>query len=101
VIAKKWTDHGIPSRWAERVDRRIHPHIKPSELTSRLIGAATQAGDLVVDPPAGSFTALKIPKHIKGRFVGLHRAWGAGEKTVPTHGHRVTQDEPQLSFNAW
>src|SRR5262249_22191868 len=23
-----WTDHAIPDRWAEKVDRKLHPHIK-------------------------------------------------------------------------
>ena len=23
--ARTWRDHGIPSRWAERVDRKVHP----------------------------------------------------------------------------
>jgi Holliday junction resolvasome RuvABC endonuclease subunit len=47
-----WRDHAIPSRWAEKVNRSIHPHIKPSGLITRLI-ATTEPGDLVVDPAAG------------------------------------------------
>ena len=39
-----WRDHGIPDRWAEKVDRRIHPHAKPAGLIARLIGAVTAAG---------------------------------------------------------
>src|SRR5262245_48200689 len=101
VIAKNWTDHSIPSRWAEKVDRRIHPHIKPAELTARLIGAVTKPGDLIVDPAAGSFIALEIAQRMKRRFVGCDAAWDAAKKTVPTYGHAVTQDELQLSFNAW
>ena len=27
-----WRDHSIPNRWPEKVDRSIHPHIKPIEL---------------------------------------------------------------------
>src|SRR5262249_17061238 len=23
-----WRDHSIPDRWAEKVDRKIHPHVK-------------------------------------------------------------------------
>lgn len=100
-IAKNWADHSIPNRWAEKVDRRIHPHIKPAELTARLIGAVTKPGDLIVDPAAGSFIALEIAQRMKLRFVGCDAAWDAAEKRVPTHVHEVTQDEPQLSFNAW
>ena len=70
ISAKTWTDHGIPSRWAEKVDRRRHPHIKPTELTSRLIGAVTVAGDLVVDPAAGSFTAMHAAHQLGRNFIG-------------------------------
>jgi site-specific DNA-methyltransferase (adenine-specific) len=75
VTAKNWTDHGIPSRWVEKVDRKIHPHIKPAGLLTRLIGATTQAGDLVVDPAAGSFITLEICQRLNRRFVGCDLAW--------------------------
>jgi site-specific DNA-methyltransferase (adenine-specific) len=75
VIASNWCDHGIPSRWAEKVDRRIHPHAKPTELTARLIGAVTRVGDLVVDPAAGSFTVLEIAQLMGRRFIGCDLAW--------------------------
>jgi hypothetical protein len=36
LAAKKtWRDHGIPSRWPEKVDRTIHPHSKPLGLITR------------------------------------------------------------------
>ena len=75
ITAKTWTDHAIPSRWAERVDRRRHPHIKPTELTARLIGAVTRPGDLIVDPAAGSFLTLEIALLTGRRFVGCDIAW--------------------------
>jgi site-specific DNA-methyltransferase (adenine-specific) len=65
-----WTDHGIPSRWPEKVDRKIHPHIKPIGLIERLIGATTQPGDLVVDPAAGSFVAMKAAHQLGRLFAG-------------------------------
>jgi site-specific DNA-methyltransferase (adenine-specific) len=46
-IAKNWTDHGIREVWVEK----IHPHIKPIGLITRLIAAVTEPGDLVLDPP--------------------------------------------------
>ena len=50
-----WRDHGIPSRWPEKVDRRIHPHIKPIGLIERLIAAVTKPGDwLSIRLPAAS-----------------------------------------------
>ena len=60
LVAKTtWCDHGIPSRWVEKIDlktypRKLYPHTKPIGLIARLIGAVTKPGDLVVDPAAGS-----------------------------------------------
>ena len=75
VTPKTWTDHGIPNRWPEKIDRRRHPHIKPTELTSRLIGAVTKPGDLIVDPAAGSFVVLEIAGLLGRRFIGCDAAW--------------------------
>ena len=71
-----WSDHGIPDRWAEKVDRRIHPHAKPAGLIARLIGAVTQPGDLVVDPAAGGFTVMHAAHDLRRRFVGCDIAYG-------------------------
>src|SRR5262249_25588239 len=38
IIASTWRDHGIASRWLEKVDRNLHPHVKPVGLIARLIG---------------------------------------------------------------
>jgi site-specific DNA-methyltransferase (adenine-specific) len=70
ITAKNWRDHGIPSRWPEKVDRHIHPHIKPIGLITRLIGAVTQPGDLVVDPAAGSFVVMRAAQHLGRNFIG-------------------------------
>jgi site-specific DNA-methyltransferase (adenine-specific) len=75
ITAKNWTDHSIPSRWSEKVDRDRHPHRKPTELLSRLIGAVTQPGDLVVDPAAGSFVVLEICQLLGRRFAGCDLAF--------------------------
>ena len=65
-----WTDHGIPDKWQEKVDRRIHPHAKPAGLIARLIGAVTKPGDLVVDPAAGSFVVMHVATEMQRWFVG-------------------------------
>jgi site-specific DNA-methyltransferase (adenine-specific) len=67
---RTWRDHGIPSRWAEKVDRSLHPHVKPIELIARLIGAVTQPGDLVVDPAAGSFLVMHAAHELGRNFIG-------------------------------
>ena len=65
-----WHDHSIPSRWPEKVDRKIHPHAKPAGLIAKLIGAVTAPGDLVVDPAAGSFVVMRVANEMGRRFVG-------------------------------
>ena len=71
-----WRDHSIPSRWAEKVDRRIHPHAKPAGLITRLIVAVTEPGDLVIDPAAGGFTVMCVAHELGCRFVGCDIAYG-------------------------
>jgi site-specific DNA-methyltransferase (adenine-specific) len=65
-----WRDHGIPNRWAEKVDRHLHCHVKPIGLISRLIGAVTEPGDLVVDPAAGSFVVMRAAHQLGRNFIG-------------------------------
>ena len=65
-----WRDHAIPDRWVEKVDRKLHPHIKPVELITRLIGAITLPGELVVDPAAGSFAVMHAAHQLGREFVG-------------------------------
>src|SRR5262249_37858519 len=71
-----WHDPGIPDRWVERVDRKLHPHAKPVELTSRLIAATTELGDLVIDPAAGSFVAMHAARQLGREFIGCDLAYG-------------------------
>jgi site-specific DNA-methyltransferase (adenine-specific) len=65
-----WCDHSISSRWTEKVDSRIHPHVKPVGLIKRLISAVTLPGDLIVDPAAGSFIVMHAAHELGRRFVG-------------------------------
>jgi site-specific DNA-methyltransferase (adenine-specific) len=70
VIATNWRDHGISSRWVEKVNRKIHPHVKPVGLIERLIAAVTLPGDLVIDPAAGGFGVLHAALRLGREFVG-------------------------------
>jgi len=65
-----WHDHGIPSRWPEKVNRTVHPHIKPIGLITRLIAATTQPGDMVIDPAAGSFAVMHAAHDLGRNFIG-------------------------------
>ena len=77
IAAKStWTDHAIPDRWIEKVDRNLHPHVKPIGLIRRLIGATSWPGDLVVDPCAGSFTVMHAALALGREFIGCDIAYG-------------------------
>jgi site-specific DNA-methyltransferase (adenine-specific) len=76
IAAKKtWRDHSIPNRWPEKIDRKIHPHVKPIGLITRLIGATTRPGDLVVDPAAGSFVVMRAANELGRDFIGCDIAY--------------------------
>jgi site-specific DNA-methyltransferase (adenine-specific) len=61
-----WRDHGIRDHWSEKVDRKVHPHIKPIGLISRLIG---------VDPAAGSFVVMHAAHELRRNFIGCDLAF--------------------------
>lgn len=73
-----WRDHGIPDRWIEKVDRKLHPHVKPIGLIKRLIGAITEPGELVVDPAAGSFVVMHAANELGRDFIGCDLAYTRG-----------------------
>jgi site-specific DNA-methyltransferase (adenine-specific) len=75
VIAKNWTDHGIREHWFEKVDRKIHPHVKPVGLITRLISAVTNSNDLLIDPAAGSFAVMHAAHGLGREFIGCDLAY--------------------------
>jgi len=75
-----WCDHSIPNRWPEKVDRTLHPHIKPIGLIRKLIGAVTRPGDLVVDPAAGSFVIMHAAHQLGRDFVGCDLAYDSSQR---------------------
>ena len=65
-----WKIHNIPDVLPETVKRNGYAHTKPVKLQGRLIDAVSNAGDIVIDPAAGSFSVLEACK-IRGRnFLG-------------------------------
>jgi site-specific DNA-methyltransferase (adenine-specific) len=64
-----WGARDIPDLWREAPDP-VHPHRKPVALQARLIEAATDPGDLVVDPAAGSYSVLEACRRVGRRFLG-------------------------------
>jgi site-specific DNA-methyltransferase (adenine-specific) len=71
-----WRNHAIPDRWPEKVDRNLHPHIKPIGLVTELIKAITVPGELVVDPAAGSFVVMHAALALGREFIGCDLAHG-------------------------
>jgi site-specific DNA-methyltransferase (adenine-specific) len=65
-----WKDHGIPDVWPEKIRDRKHPHQKPSGLIRKLIEATTDAGDLIVNPCAGSFATMDVALACGRHFLG-------------------------------
>lgn len=65
-----WTVHNIPDCWNEKKISLDHPHRKPIKLLERLIEATTEAGDLIVDPAAGSYVVLEACENLNRNFLG-------------------------------
>jgi site-specific DNA-methyltransferase (adenine-specific) len=59
----------------EKVDRKLHPHVKPIGLITRLIGAITVPGELVIDPAAGSFVVMHAAHQLGREFIGCDIAY--------------------------
>jgi site-specific DNA-methyltransferase (adenine-specific) len=57
-------------------EKTAHPTQKPLELVRRLVAAATQPGDLVVDPFAGSGTTFVACEALGRRWMGCERDAG-------------------------
>jgi len=78
-----WRDHSIPSRWREKVNRKVHPHIKPIGLIARLIRATTEPGDLIVDPAAGSFAVMHAAHQLGRNFLGCDLVYDSSQPDLP------------------
>ena len=95
-----WRDHGIRDRWVEKVDTRIHPHIKPAGLIRRLIAAVTAPGDLVIDPAAGSFLVMHVAHELGRRFIGCDLAWKPSSRTTPQEIRPPSAQESERGLGA-
>ena len=64
-----WTDISVPF-WSmpENTD---HPTQKPEKLLAKIILASTNAGDMILDPFAGSGTTAVVAKKLGRRFVAI------------------------------
>jgi len=60
-------------RLRDEAGRKAHPTQKPEELLARLILAASNAGDLVLDPFFGSGTTGVAARRLRRSFIGIER----------------------------
>ena len=65
-----WMVHDIPDVMEEESLQTKFTHAKPITLQARLIEALTNAGDIVVDPAAGSYSVLEACRRINRQFLG-------------------------------
>jgi site-specific DNA-methyltransferase (adenine-specific) len=65
-----WKLHNIRDVWDEVIPNGNGVHPKPIELQSELIEAVSNAGDLILDPAAGSYSVLKACQKKGRHFIG-------------------------------
>ena len=52
-------------------ERRDHPCQMPEQVLERIIGVASNPGDLVLDPFAGSGTTLAVARRLHRHYRGI------------------------------
>ncbi|HSA79602.1 MAG TPA: DNA methyltransferase [Geminicoccaceae bacterium] len=78
-----WLVHDIPDVVEEKLQTKF-THAKPINLQARLIEALTNAGDIVIDPAAGSYSVLEACRRSNRQFLGCDiRGNGNGSGRQP------------------
>ena len=62
-----------PERLKDETGRKAHPTQKPEALLTRVLLAASNAGDLVLDPFFGSGTTGVAARRLSRSFIGIER----------------------------
>ena len=75
-VHEGWRKRDIPDVWTERVSRNGAVHPKPVNLQAALIEAVTEAGDVVLDPAAGSYSVMTAAHQTGRRFLGCDVQFG-------------------------
>ena len=60
-------------RLKDGMGRKTHPTQKPEALLARVLVAASNAGDLVLDPFLGSGTTGAVARRLRRSFIGIER----------------------------
>ena len=77
---------------------KAHPTQKPEELLYRIILATTNAGDLVVDPFAGSGTTAAVAKRLGRNFIAIEREHSYVEMARERISNVTPVAEPLLEY---
>lgn len=75
-VNEGWRKRDVPDVWTERVSRNGAVHPKPVNLQAALIEAVTEAGDVVLDPAAGSYSVMTAAHHTGRQFLGCDVRFG-------------------------
>jgi modification methylase len=99
-------------RLKDAAGRKTHPTQKPEALLARVLLAASNAGDLVLDPFFGSGTTGAVARRLHRSFIGLERdvtyaaaarARIAAVEPLPTEAIALTptrRSEPRVAFSS-
>src|SRR5208283_4603653 len=60
-------------RLKDKAGRKTHPTQKPEALLTRVLVAASNAGDVVLDPFFGSGTTGVVARRLRRSFIGIER----------------------------
>ncbi|MCX7703691.1 MAG: DNA methyltransferase [Planctomycetota bacterium] len=75
-------------------ERAGYPTQKPESLLERIVLAASEEGEVVLDPFCGSGTALVVAARMKRRFIGIDESKRAVELTE----NRLKENVPSVEF---
>ncbi len=68
-----------PERLKDASGRKTHPTQKPEALLARVLVAASNAGDLVLDPFFGTGTTGAVARRLRRAYIGIERDPGYAE----------------------
>jgi modification methylase len=99
-------------RLKDSAGRKTHPTQKPEALLARVLLAASNAGDLVLDPFFGTGTTGAVARRLHRSFIGLERDPGYAEaararidavEPLPADAIALTptrRSEPRVAFSS-
>jgi site-specific DNA-methyltransferase (adenine-specific) len=88
-----WYVARVCGTFKERID---HPCQMPEAVLERIIHVSSRAGDLVLDPFAGSGTTLAVAKRLGRHYLGMETSSDYADRTR----RRLESVTPELAFPA-